>query len=336
MDILIGSTQMSEGFAIRDYARRHPGVTFVNGSAAGQDLTLDDPAPNFFRFTPDGAQFLAGLGAYAYDELGWRNVVTVANDEGFSYTQVAGFVAEFCALGGNVVRRIWTPLTAQDYAPSLAQVPPEGVDGFLMAGFTGETLAFANRVPMLRGTLARRVVLGIFSGEIQDYRRERKRFAGVMFGNPIPALAGSSRVPEQNAWNRYAADFRRAFPEYAGFVDGVFAIFYRNDMEAVLDALESVNGDLSGGQRRFQAALADTELDAPNGHISLDARRQAVVTTYLQRVVAGPGGQLRKRTFRSVPHVEQTFGGYFDPNDASPGRAHPQCKHGNPPAWAHS
>ena len=56
VDILIGPTQISEGFAIRDYARTQPGVTFLNGTGAGQAVTLDDAAPNFYRFSNEGAQ----------------------------------------------------------------------------------------------------------------------------------------------------------------------------------------------------------------------------------------------------------------------------------------
>ena len=51
-------------------------------------------------------------------------------------------------------------------------------------------------------------------------------------------------------------------------------------MEAVLLALEAVDGDLS----ELPAALAGTDLDAPNGHIRLDGNRQAVGTNYLQQV----------------------------------------------------
>jgi branched-chain amino acid transport system substrate-binding protein len=89
-DILIGPLQIAESFAVHDYARKRPGTTFLDGTAAGQALTLHDPLPNLFRFSSDGAQFVAGLGTYAYKQLGWRKAITVATDEGFEYTQVAG------------------------------------------------------------------------------------------------------------------------------------------------------------------------------------------------------------------------------------------------------
>jgi hypothetical protein len=40
------------------------------------------------------------------------------------------------------------------------------------------------------------------------------------------------------------------------------------------------------------------------------------------------------RTMRVVRDVEQTFGGYFEPDDPPPSRTSPACKQGNPPPWA--
>ncbi len=163
VDVLIGPTQITEAFAIRDYARRHPGVAFLNGSSSGQGVTLKDPAPNFFRFSLDAAQWMAGLGRYAYEQLGWRKAVTVSGTDSFSYTQVAGFVADFCALGGRIEKRIWVPTpTPTDLSAYVAEAP-SGVDGFVMTGDTRVTTAFVNGVPFLRGSLARKMVGGIFT-----------------------------------------------------------------------------------------------------------------------------------------------------------------------------
>jgi YVTN family beta-propeller protein len=332
VDILIGSTQIGEAFAIRQYARVQPGITFVNGTTSGQAITLDDPAANFFRFSLDGAQGMAGLGAYAYHDLGWRRVVTVGDHEGFNYTQVAGFVAEFCALGGKVVDRIWVPVGTQDYSSYLAQVPTEGVDGFLMAGTPPTTIAFAEGLPTLRGDLARKIVGGIYLSVTGDGLG--KRLSGVVFAIPIPTFFGVPVPARDRAWSGYLTEFAQAFPDLASSASSVFPVFYRNAMEAVLRALEGVNGDLAAGQRRFQAALAKVELDAPNGHISLDADRQAIGPNYLGRYEIGASGQLGVRTLRSIPDVEQTFNGYFGRGDPPPSTTTPVCKRSKPPPWA--
>ena len=57
-----------EGLAVKDYAKTQPTVTFLNGASAAQDTTFRDPAPNFFRFGTDGAQWIAGLGTYAFKD----------------------------------------------------------------------------------------------------------------------------------------------------------------------------------------------------------------------------------------------------------------------------
>ena len=60
---------------VQEYARMHPRTTFVDGSGAAPD---PNPASNFFKFNTDGAQWMAGLGSYAYHTLGWRRAVTVS------------------------------------------------------------------------------------------------------------------------------------------------------------------------------------------------------------------------------------------------------------------
>jgi len=322
-DILIGSTQIGEEFAIREYARKQPQVTFVDGTSAGQATTLHDPAPNFFRFSTEGAQWMAGLGDYAYTKLGWRNVVTVADHEGFNYAQVAGFLAEFCALGGNVLERIWVPPGTQDYSPYIAQVPPRGVDGFLLTGYPSTTLAFTAEVPQLQGNLARRAIASILLPDLLD-----ERFSGVRFGAPIPF---ESSPRGQRAWRRYNSEFGTTFPNVPG--PSVFGVLYSNAMEAVLQAFEAEGGELGRGQRRFRAALAGLVLDAPNGRIRLDGNRQAVAQTYLHRYEKNAAGGLNFRVVGTVPDVEQTFGGYFRTNGPLPSQTYPPCKHGNPPPW---
>ena len=133
----------------------------MNGISGAQDTTLKVRSPNFFRFHNDGTQWTAGLGDYAYNELGWRNVVTIGDDYDFPYSQIAGFVAEFCSIGGNVSKRLWPALGEEDYSSFITQIP-EDVDGFFMGvGGTG-TVAFVKQYEQLRGNLSDKIMGGIF------------------------------------------------------------------------------------------------------------------------------------------------------------------------------
>ena len=91
-----------EGIAVANYAKEHPDKTFINGTSGAQDTTLKVQAPNFFRFHSDGAQWSAGLGEYAYNELGWKTAAIIGDDYSFPYTGVGGFIAEFCGVGGEI------------------------------------------------------------------------------------------------------------------------------------------------------------------------------------------------------------------------------------------
>ena len=104
-DVLVGPLSGDEGIAVANYAKEHPDKTFINGIAGAQDSTLKVQAPNFFRFHPDGAQWSAGLGDYAYNELGWKKAAIIGDDYSFPYTSLAGFVAEYCAIGGDITKR---------------------------------------------------------------------------------------------------------------------------------------------------------------------------------------------------------------------------------------
>ena len=53
----------------------------------------------------------------------------------------------------------------------------------------------------------------------------------------------------------------------------------------MFDALDEIGGDLSGGHDQFREVLANMELDAPNGKITLDENRQAIGTNFVTEVV---------------------------------------------------
>jgi Periplasmic binding protein len=129
VDVVIGPTWgPTDGFVLRDVAERYPDVAFVPGVSLAPEETLRDPAPNLFRFTPDYAQQTAGLGNYAYRELGWRTAAIVASDWSPVWPRVAGFAAEFCALGGRILDPMWRPGGAPIGAEVAASVPRD-VDG---------------------------------------------------------------------------------------------------------------------------------------------------------------------------------------------------------------
>ena len=144
-EVVIGPLSGDESIAIANYAKEHPEVTFLSGIGGAQETTLQVQAPNFFRFHGDGAQWNAGLGDLLHNTAGWDTAAVIADDYSFGWTSSAGFIADFCAVGGTIApeARIYPPLGTTDYSSFIQQLPdPDEVDGyFWVVGGTGTQAA---------------------------------------------------------------------------------------------------------------------------------------------------------------------------------------------------
>jgi branched-chain amino acid transport system substrate-binding protein len=276
-------------------------VTFVNGTSAAQDTTLRDPAPNFFRFGTDGAQWMAGLGTYVYNEKGYHTVATVAEDYSFPYTQVFGFMAEFCKAGGHVPSKAWVPIGTKDFSSVIAAIPAD-VDAVYVALGGADGVNFLTQyedaggtAPLIGGSITvDQTVLG-------SQGRQRDYVIGTPSAGPI---ADSWDDPR---WKQFVADYKTAFPD--GFPSpSLFAHGYFVNTLAVLTALDQINGDLSDGGAKFRDALTNLKLDTPTGMVSLDSNRNAVADIFLTEVTEGDDGNLYNKVVKVVPQVNQTLG----------------------------
>jgi branched-chain amino acid transport system substrate-binding protein len=314
---------------VANYAKEHPDKTFINGAAGAQDASLKVQAPNYFRYNTDGAQFSAGLGDYAYNELGWRTAAVIGDDYAFPYTSLAGFIAEFCSLGGNVTERIWPPLGEKDYSSYISQIP-EDVDGlYVGVGGTG-LIAFVKQYEQQRGKFDTKKVMGnVFWPDPLVLKEVGDRLVNGVTAGPT---SGDSTDP---AAKQYVGEIKAAYPDMAPLASSVFVYHYYIATEALALALEEVNGDISGGQKKLQEALANVEFDAAYGHIALDENRSAISNNYVQRIVPDLNGDKvpDAKTIRVIPDTDQQFGGLFSEEAPPPDRENPKCEKGNPPDW---
>ena len=158
-DIMIGPLSGDESIAVANYAKQHPDKTFVDGAAGAQDTTLKVKAPNFFRFNGDGAQWNAGLGDIAYNKLHWRTAAVVSDDYSFGWTSTAGFIADFCAAGGQITQRVFPPLNTTDYS-SYAQQIKSNVDGIFVAVGGSGLIPFLKAYEQAKGPIDPKKFMG--------------------------------------------------------------------------------------------------------------------------------------------------------------------------------
>ena len=138
-DVMIGPLSGDEAVYVANYAKSHPTKTFIIGTAGSQDPTLQIAPKNVFRYHGDGAQWNAGTGEIAYKKLGWRKAAIIMDDYSFGWTSAAGLIADFCAVGGQITKRVYPPLNTTDYSSYVQQLPPpDTIDGtFWVVGGTG-------------------------------------------------------------------------------------------------------------------------------------------------------------------------------------------------------
>jgi branched-chain amino acid transport system substrate-binding protein len=328
VDVIIAPIGETEAMVMRRIAARHPDTTFLLGSSASRDATLRRPSPNLFRFVADGAQSAAGLAAHARRDLGWRSAALVFDDLPASWESAAGFVAEFCALGGSVVaRELFTESAASDRA--LAARLAREVDGVALVSTFFSSSQFLRAYSRHVGRLSRRLVLTGFGftlpGALPPGRID---LSGVVFGFDIPLAS------ERPQWHRYLRAFERAFPGVeSGLVNSALVFADYVSAEAVARALERSGGEVGTRQHRLRAALRALAFDGPAGPVRLDRNRQAIVSVHLRRL-ASRGRAVHTRPFRVVRDVEQTFAGAFDARTPAPSRELPRCRRGAVPPWA--
>ncbi len=303
VDILVGPLSGGEGIAIKDYSKTQPQTTFINGGSGAQATTLVNPSPNFFRFNTEGAQWMVGLGKAAMDK-GYKRVMVIAEDYAFPYSQVQGFMAEYCRLGGKVPVKAWVPLGGKDYSSVIARIPRD-VDALLVVLGGADAVNFLTQYenaggdkPMLGGSIT-------VSQDVLNYRGKRRdSLVGTISAGPLAdAYDGAD-------WKAFVEAYRKEYPVSAGGYPSpsLFALVYYTNMKAALDALDAAGGDLSNNHAKYRQALQNLQLKMPTGTVRLDANRQAIGTTFVTEVVKDSKGDLTTRVMSKVDNVEQLLG----------------------------
>ncbi len=322
VDIIIGPLSGSEGIAMRDYAKTVPDKTIINGISGALETTWVDPAPNFFRFNLDGAQWGAGLGTYVVEEKGWNRVATVAADYSFGYTNFLGFAVDFCRAGGEIVERFWVPLGSSDFGGVIASLPDDvdaiylGVGGTDAINFLNQYNQAGSETNLIGGTIM----------ADQTVLTSRGRAKDALIGTPTSGPLASDDPSE--AWQNYVKAYQEAFPEDERFPSpSLFGVGYYIATLAALQAINEVGGDLGDGQAALHEALSSNPLDTPLGTVELNENRQASGSVFITEVVDDGEGGLKNVFKARVDNVTQTLGMTAEEFRAMglPSRDNPDC-----------
>jgi branched-chain amino acid transport system substrate-binding protein len=230
--------------------------------------------------------------------------MVIAEDYAFPYSQVQGFMTEYCKGGGKVPLKAWVPLGGKDYSSVIARIPKD-VDALMLVLGGADAVNFLNQYeaaggdkPLLAGSIT-------VSQDVLNYRgKKRDSLVGTLAAGPL------ADAYDGKEWRAFVEDYKKNYPVSAGGYPSpsLFAYVYYVNMKAALDGLAAVNGDLSGNQAKYREALNKLVLKTPTGDVKLDENRQAIGTTFVTEVVKDPQGNLTTKVTRKVDNVNQLLG----------------------------
>lgn len=299
VDFLQGPLAAFEAYALTDYiaARKLPWLPL----AAAEDLSQRRPNPNLARVLGTSSQDSKAMADYAVKVLHVKRAITLSEDFAYGYETVAGFQQVFEDEGGQVVKKLWPPLSTADYTPYLAQIAEaKNVD----AVFIG--LAGSNPVKFIK--------------QFAEFGLNKKL---KLLGNGTAADAPILRFLGEEAVGMYAASpyastydsplnkrFVKDFVAAYKVNPGLYSLGTYIACELIDKALQQTKGNTADKAALVAAVRSARLADSPRGPLHIDEYGNAVGTTFIRKIVM-KDGHLVDEIVKSYPNNSQFW--TYDP-----------------------
>ncbi len=288
VDIVLGPFAAFELLATVDYLKEQKKPTLA--FAGAEDVTQRKANAYLTRTSYTSAQCLYPLADYVIKEMKLKRAASMGDDFAFGYEQVGGFQRVLEEQGGQVVKKLWSPLNTADYAPYVAQIPECDVVCEVLAGsnplkFTAQARGLGMKQPLVGGaTVADDTIIGAHGEEA----------AGLINTNPYTLDLNTDANHRFIAAMKknYGADVR--IGHYA-------ACFYTNGQ--IIEAALAKTGGKADDPDAFTKAVRSLSLaDTPRGAISFDGYGNSVIDVYVRRAEKQSGKMANKtvKTYRKV------------------------------------
>jgi branched-chain amino acid transport system substrate-binding protein len=246
-----------------------------------------------------GSQPNHAFGEYAYHKLKLRRVATIALDYAFGWESVGGFQRTFEAEGGEIVQKLWTPVSVHDFAPYLAQVSRD-VDA-VYALFLGRTALQFVRQYEEYGLKGRVLLIG--AGTTTD-----EHVLPAMGDEAIGIItalhySGALDTPANRA---FAAAYRSRYKKIPSY----YAESMYTGGKWSVAAIEAIGGNVEDAGKLLDAFRRVKPTGLPRGPVELDSYGNPIENIYIRRVER-VNGALQNTVIETFPAVSQFW--KFDP-----------------------
>jgi branched-chain amino acid transport system substrate-binding protein len=271
--------------------------------SSADDLTQRKESPLIVRTNMTSSQMNMPFGEYAAKTLGYKRIAIITQDYAYGWESAGGFQYAFEKSGGQIVKKIFVPLGAPDWAPYVRQLP-RNVDAVFGLPVGGGVAPFVRayhdaglwgKIPLIGGPDL---------GDEDALQAIGKEEIGVV------------HVHDYNPNNPETQDFAKAFedatgtvPSYWGASTYVAMMWIDKVIKAYRDQTGASADDtikwIRDKPTEFIAKFRDVPLDdAPWGPSKMDDHNNAILNGYVIKIIEKNGKPFRK-TIKTIPDVSQ-------------------------------
>lgn len=271
VDFIVGPLCGHEGPAVEQVSEE-TGVPVLMSIAAEDGITQPSEVDTVIRTGFSASQVSHPFGAYAYDELGCRQVSAIGQDYDFGHDNTLGAMETFEDAGGEILNIEWVPIGTSDYGPVLGGIPSD-TDCVIV------TVVGTDRLRLLEQWYQ-------FGYEQQfDIYGNYWMLADILPEMDDRAVGhiGHSLHWAEGLETEDAQEFVDAFAEAYEYLPAYFA---ENSYTTALwaeTALNAIDGDVEDHDA-FLDAVRDAEIDAPRGPVRLDEDDNPIQNVYISEV----------------------------------------------------
>jgi branched-chain amino acid transport system substrate-binding protein len=292
--MIVGPLMAGEQMAVAGYINQVGIPAYYTNSAPGRLLG----GSNKWVILGEGAQaqIPSVMGAYAYEQLGYRKLNIITNDNESGRGFLGPLINSFKKRGGQIVQEQYTVYPCQDYAPYLTVLK----DANGVAAWTEGT----NAIKLLSqyhemGIYKKFPLMGAYMGNFLVpfiIRALPPAAADALVGTPVPVV-WSPLVD-----NPVSKQFVSAYTAAIGMpTDDSDSSPYQGGL-AIIKALQATNGDTTPDKLR--QALLSVNFEGPEGPVKFDPQAMAPIKTLYIAKVAKRGNAFVLEpvfTYKDVP-----------------------------------
>ena len=282
VDLLSGIILSSSAYGIRDYVHERQ-IPLVVANAQANGITRERRSPYIFRTSISAWQQHYPMGPWVAQNAGKR-VFLLALDYAFGREATAAFKEGFLQAGGEPVAELYTPLGSTDYSAVISRIAaarPEAVHAVLSGS---DAVIFLRQFSQFG--LNRTVRLAV-SGEVTD-----ETVLEAIGDAAVGARSSNQWVYTLN--NSANREFIRAYRQKYNAVPNHFALRGYDAMQFIVDAINTVQGDVTNRQRLLRA-FESAKIISPRGFVQMDPVTNNVIQRVYVREVARIDGILTNR-----------------------------------------